>query len=106
MDGKDLWWSYWYFHIPNYALSVVFYCLFGRFALAFFLPADTRNYIFRSFVWLTQWIVRPVAFITPSAMPPLLMPPIAAFWVVVLRLALFTALYSAGLLPKAPAQAG
>jgi hypothetical protein len=106
MDGKDIWWTYWYFHIPNYALSVVFYCLFGRFALSFFLPAHTKNYIFRSFVWLTQWIVRPAAFLTPSAMPSILMPPIAAFWVVVLRLALFTALYAAGLLPRAPAQQG
>jgi YggT family protein len=106
MGGSDIWWSYWYFHIPNYALSLVFYCLFGRFLLQFFLPANSRNYIFRSFRWLTEWVVRPVAFITPRAMPPVLLPPAAAFWVVVLRLLLFTAFYSLGLLPRAPGQAG
>ena len=40
MGSQDIWWSYWYFHIPNYFLSLVFYCLFGRFFLSFFLPPD------------------------------------------------------------------
>ena len=57
---QDIWWSYWYFHLPNYALSLVFYALFGRFILSFFLAPDSRNYIYRSFCWLTDWIVRPV----------------------------------------------
>jgi YggT family protein len=101
VDGRDLWWSYWYFHLPNYALSLVFYVLFGRFILGFFLPPDSRNYIFRSFIWLTGWIVRPVAFLTPSAIPAAFLPPVAAFWIVVLRVAYFMLLYSLGLTPRA-----
>ena len=69
MGSQDIWWSYWYFHIPNYFLSLVFYCLFGRFFLSFFLPPDSSNYIYRSFRWLTEWVYRPVAYVTPSAIP-------------------------------------
>ncbi|MCW5748664.1 MAG: YggT family protein [Alphaproteobacteria bacterium] len=101
MDGKDLWWGYWYFHLPNYALSLVFYALFGRFLMSFIVPPDSRNYIYRSFVWLTDWIMRPVAFVTPSAIPPLFLPPVAAFWIVVLRVAFFMLMYSLGLTPRA-----
>ena len=107
MDLKDLWWGYWYFHLPNYALSLVFYALFGRFILSFFLPPDSRNYIYRSFIWLTDWIVRPVAFVTPSAIPGVFLPPVAAFWVVVLRVAFFMLLYYLDLTPRmAPARTG
>ena len=28
MDGKDIWWTYWYFHIPNYALYGVAACYY------------------------------------------------------------------------------
>lgn len=101
MEPKDLWWSYWYFHLPNYGLSLVFYALFGRFILSFFLPPDSRNYIYRSFCWLTNWIMRPVAYVTPSALPAIVLPPVAAFWIVVLRVGLATLLYSLDLMPRA-----
>ena len=101
MAGQDIWWSYWYFHIPNYALSLVFYCLWGRFLLSLFLPPDSPNYIYRSFRWLTNWIYRPAAFVTPSAMPAVAIAPIAAFWVAALRVLLFMVLYQFGLTPRA-----
>jgi YggT family protein len=105
MAGQDIWWAYWYFHLPNYALSLLFYTLFGRLALALFLPTqgrtqESRNYIYRWFCRLTDWLLPPVAFITPRALHGLLLLPVAAFWVVAARVALFAALYSAGLLPK------
>ncbi|MGD9881681.1 MAG: YggT family protein [Reyranella sp.] len=105
MGSQDIWWSYWYFHLPNYFLSLVFYCLFGRFILGFFLPPDSTNYIYRSFRWLTEWIYRPVAFITPSALPGVLIAPVAAFWVVAIRVVLFMVLYQFGLTPR-PQPAG
>jgi hypothetical protein len=101
MGSSEYWWSYLHFHIPNYALSLVFYCLFGRFLLSFFLPPNTRNYIYRSFYWLTEWVVRPVAFITPRAMPPVLLPPIAAFWIIVLRFGFYALMFSWGQVPRA-----
>lgn len=100
MAGQDLWWPYLYFHLPNYAFSVLFYTLLGRFLLGFFLPPDSKNYIYRWFCRLTNWIIRPVAFITPGILPPAFLPPIAAFWVVIARLAFFMIMFAAGLTPR------
>jgi hypothetical protein len=44
--------------------------------------------------------MRPVAFITPSMVPPLALAPVAAFWVAMARIAFFMALYAAGLAPR------
>lgn len=106
MTAQDIWWSYWYFHLPNYAFSVVFYTLFGRFLLGFFLPPNSPNYIYRWFCRLTDWWLAPVALITPRALPAFLLPPAAAFWIVIVRLAFFTALHAAGLTPRVAPAAG
>jgi hypothetical protein len=98
--GPDIWWSYWYFHLPNYALAVVFYTMFGRFALGLFLPPNSPNYIYRWFRRLTEWFVRPVAFITPSDVPPAFLPLAAAFWIAVVRVLFFILMFSAGLTPR------
>lgn len=101
MAGQDIWWTYWYFHVPNYAMSVLFYTLFGRFALGFILPPHSPNYIYRWFRRLTDWLIPPVALITPSILHGPLLAPIAAFWVVIVRVLFFALLYSAGWLPRA-----
>lgn len=98
--GPDIWWSYWYFHLPNYVFAVLFYTLFGRFLMSFFLPPDSANYIYRWFRRLTDWFMRPVAFITPRALPAMLLPPVAAFWIVVLRIVFFALMFGAGLTPR------
>lgn len=105
ISGGDIWWSYLYFHLPNYALSVLFYTLWGRFAMGLFLPPGSPNYIYRWFCRLTDWFVGPVTFITPAAIPRVLLPVVAAFWMAILRIAFFALMYSAGLTPRmAPAQ--
>ncbi|MBI3708417.1 MAG: YggT family protein [Proteobacteria bacterium] len=105
MSGQDIWWSYWYFHLPNYVLSMLFYTMFGRFALGMFLPPDSPNYIYRWFRRLTGWIIRPVAVITPRALHGHLLAPVAAFWIVVARVAFFAVLHGAGLTPRVAAGA-
>ena len=100
MAGQDIWWAYWYFHLPNYAFSVLFYTLIGRFMLGAFLPPNSPNYIYRCFRALTGWFMAPVAFVTPAIIPPMLIAPIAAFWVVVLRVAFFMVMFAAGLTPR------
>ena len=100
MAGQDIWFAYWYFHLPNYAFAILFYTLFGRFLLGFFLPPDSPNYIYRWFRRLTDWLIRPVAYITPSAFPPILLPPIAAFWIVIARVLFFMAMFALGLTPR------
>ena len=100
MPDQNIWWSYWYFHVPNYALSVLFWTLIGRFMFGVFLPPDSPNYIYRWFGRLTDWLMRPVAYITPSIVPALVHAPIAAFWVAVARVAFFVVLHAAGLTPR------
>jgi YggT family protein len=100
MQGPDFWWSYWYFHFPNYAFALLFWTLIGRFMFEIFLPPDSPNYIYRWFRRLTDWLMKPVAYVTPSVVPPLALAPVAAFWVSMARVAFFVALYAAGLTPR------
>lgn len=106
MSGQDIWWSYWYFHLPNYALSVLFYTLWGRFLLGMVLKPDTKNYIYRWFCRLTDWLVYPVAFITPRILPSIVLAPVASFWVIVMRIAFFAIMYATGLTPRMAPAAG
>jgi hypothetical protein len=100
MQGQDIWWTYWYFQFPNYAFSVLFWTLIGRFMFSLFLAPDSPNYIYRWFRRLTDWLMRPVAFITPSVVPSLALAPIAAFWVSMARVLFFVSLHAAGLMPR------
>ncbi len=100
MSSPDIWWGYWYFHLPNYAFSVLFYTLFGRFGLAFFLPLDSTNYIYRWFCRLTDWLLPPVAFITPRMLHGNLLILVTAFWIVVFRVLFFAFMYAAELTPR------
>ena len=100
---SDIWWSYWYFHIPNYVLALLIYTLFGRFLLGFVVPPDSRNYIFRWFVRWTDWVIVPVGLVTPRIVPPFLLPPIAAFWLIVGRIVFFVVMFDAGLTPRVAA---
>ncbi len=100
MSSPDIWWGYWYFHLPNYAFSVLFYTLFGRFGLAFFLPPDSTNYIYRWFCRLTDWLLPPVAFITPRMLHGNLLILVTAFWIVVFRVLFFAFMYAAELTPR------
>ena len=102
MDGQNFWWSYWYFHFPNYAFALLFWTLVGRFMFGLFLPADSPNYIYRWFRRLTNWLMRPILTITHPIMPPALMPLVAAFWVAMARVAFFMGMYAAGLTPRLP----
>jgi YggT family protein len=100
MAGQDIWWSYWYFHLPNYGFALLFYTLWGRFLLGFFVPPDSPNYIWRWFRRFTDWLLPVIDFVTPAAVPRFLLPPVAAFWVVVARVAFFMVMYAAGLTPR------
>ena len=64
MPVENFWWSYWYFHFPNYAFALLFWTLIGRFIFGIFLPPDSPNYVYRWFRRLTDWLMRPVGFIT------------------------------------------
>jgi YggT family protein len=93
-------WQYWYFHLPNYVLAVLLYTLLGRFLLAFVMAPDSANYIWRFFRRLTDPVLVAAGFITPSFISPFFLPLIGAFWLLILRHALFVALYAAGVAPE------
>ena len=99
MQAENLWWSYLDFHLPNYVLALLFWTLIGRFMFGLFLPPTSPNYIYRWFRRLTDWLMRPVAFITPSLMPPLALSLVAAFWVAMARVSFFMIMYAAGRVP-------
>jgi YggT family protein len=101
MNAPNLWWDYLHFHLPNYALSVLMYTLIGRFLLAFMVRPDSDNYIWRWFRRLTDWLVRWVAFITPSFVAPGWLPLAAVFWVMVARIAFFAVMFGLGQVPPA-----
>jgi hypothetical protein len=102
----EIWWTYWYFHLPNYLLAILIYTLFGRFLLGFVVPPTSGNYIWRWFRRWTDWLIGPVAAITPRVVPGFLLAPVAAFWLIVLRLAFFIAMFEAGLAPRVAAGQG
>ncbi len=87
MSGNPFW-QHWYFHLPNYALAVLVYTMIGRFLLSLILAPDTKNYIQRWFVRLTDPVLRLIRPITPSMVPPPVLPLLAVVWLTLLRLGL------------------
>ena len=87
MPGNPFW-QYWYFHLPNYALAVLVYTLLGRFVLGLMLKPDTKNYIQRWFVRLTDPVLRLVDPITPAIVPRVVLPLVGVVWLTLLRLLL------------------
>ena len=63
-------WSYWYFHIPNFILAAVMYTLLGRLVLGLFVPENWDNYIWRGFKAITDPFLRVVRIVTPCDPDP------------------------------------
>jgi hypothetical protein len=80
-------WEYWYYFIPNYLLAVLVYTLIGRLLLGFFFQQDSKNYIWRFFRNVTDWWISTVRVVTPWAIGPILILPLAALWAQVIRTA-------------------
>ena len=100
LDTSVRFYEYWYFHVPNYVLAALMYSLLARFLLSFVFAPDSRNYIYRAFVWLTGPVLAGVRWITPRAVPPLLVVLLAAIWLILVRFALLVGFMTAGLAPK------
>lgn len=99
MDANPIF-EYWYFHLPNYIVSVLIYTLFGRFLLSFFVLPDSSNYIWRFFCRLTDPVMGPVRRITPGFVMELFLPLVAAFWLFVLRFGFYLVMLSNGWAPS------
>ncbi len=97
-------WSYWYFHIPNFMLAAVMYTLMGRIVLGLFVPADWDNYIWRFFRRVTDPYLRLVRFITPSMLGHGVVMVFGVLWLMVARLGWFLVLLRFGLGPVSGGQ--
>lgn len=91
--------QYWYFHLPNFVLAAVMYTLIGRLLLSFFVPDGWQNYIWRAFMTITEPVVGAVRFVTPAALPTIIVIVFSVFWLMLARLALVALFGSLGLLP-------
>ena len=99
-------WSFWYFHVPNYLAAALAYTMIARFGFSLFVPADWTNYIWRFFVRVTDPVLAAVRLITPSFVNATFLPLLAAFWLTMVRLAFWIALRSAGMEPPVEIQGG
>lgn len=92
--------QYWYFHLPNFVLAAVMYTLLGRFVLSLFAPPDWKNYIWRSFVRITEPAVSLTRAVTPQIVPHMAVLIFAILWLMLLRVVFFAILGGLGLLPS------
>lgn len=100
MDATNPVFVYWWFHLPNLVLAALMYTFLGRFLLSFIFDPTSTNYIWRAFVWLTDPVLRLVAYVTPQAVPPVFVLLLAAVWMFAARVALLTLLLFIGIGPK------
>lgn len=98
----ELAWGYAPFWIALYLLGIVTWSCVGRFMLAWFVPAiQPTNYIWRGFVFVTEWAVRLFGYVTPRYVKPVFLPLVAAFWLYwIVRPLVFTLFAVLGLAPR------
>ena len=89
----------WWYHLPNFVLAALMYTMLGRFVLSFFFPPESKNYIFRAFVRLTDPVLRAVQFVTPLAVPHMVVLLFAAVWLLAFRVVLLLLVASIGMMP-------
>jgi hypothetical protein len=106
MPQSDFFLGHLPFWVVTYVLSAVGWTCLGRFLLSFFVAPDSTLYIWRAFRWITDWAVSAAAAITPRMVPPILLAPIAAVWIFVLRAGASLAMFSAGMVPALSTAAG
>jgi len=92
-------WSYWYFHFPNFLLAALMYTLMGRIALGLFVPADWNNYIWRFFRSVTDPYLKVVRIITPRILSDGIVMVFGVLWLMALRVGWLIALLQLGLAP-------
>jgi len=92
-------WSYWYFHIPNFVLAALMYTLMGRIVLGLFVPPDWDNYIWRFFTRTTDPFLKLVRGITPEVLGHGVVMVFGVLWLMALRLAWLLILLRLGLAP-------
>jgi uncharacterized protein YggT (Ycf19 family) len=94
-------WSYWYFHIPNFILAALMYTLMGRLLLGLVVPDGWDNYIWRFFKASTDPVLGVVRVATPSILTQPVVIIFAVLWLMALRVAYLVLLLNLGIAPLA-----
>jgi hypothetical protein len=94
--------AYWYYTIPNFLLAAVMYTIFGRVLLSMFFDPDSKNYIMRFFVRVTDPFINFFGTITPKATAPVVLWLFTFVWLFWARVAMLYLFLLLGLLPGRP----
>jgi uncharacterized protein YggT (Ycf19 family) len=92
-------WSYWYFHIPNFVLAAVFYTLLGRLVLGLVAQDNWDNFIWRAFKGITDPVLQLVRLVTPNVLGTPIVMIFSMLWIMLIRIVYLVALMNAGLAP-------
>jgi hypothetical protein len=98
--GTSVFWSYWYYHLPNFVLAALMYTLLGRALLGLIAQPEDSNYIWRAFCRITDPVVKVVALVTPKAAAEVVVWLFGVVWLFWLRVLLLYGFVVAGLAPK------
>jgi YggT family protein len=91
--------GFWIYQAPNLMLAALMYTLIGRFLLSLLFPPESDKVIWRVFAQITNPVVNAVALVTPQIVPERILVLFAVVWILVLRVLMFFALRSYGLVP-------
>jgi YGGT family len=97
MDAANPFLTYWYYHVPNFALAALMYTLLGRALLALIVQPDSSNYIWRFFCRITDPVV---ALVAPKAAAPVIVWLFGVVWLFWLRVGLLYMFLLFGALPR------
>jgi hypothetical protein len=76
------------YYLLNFVLAALMYTLLGRAVLGLIVDPDSKNYIWRFFVRLTDPVVAAVAVVTPRAAVPVVVWLFCFVWMFWLRVVL------------------
>lgn len=103
MQTTNTFLAYWYYTIPNFLLAAVMYTIIGRVLLSLFFDSESKNYIMRFFVRVTDPFINFFKPVTPLAAAPVVLWFFTFVWLFFIRIAMLYAFLLLGLLPARPA---
>lgn len=93
--------TYWYYHLPNFALAAVMYTLLGRVLLGLVVEPNSSNYIWRFFCKITDPVIALFGLVTPKAVAPVVLWLFCFVWLFWARVFMLLGFALLGLLPRA-----
>jgi YggT family protein len=91
--------TYWYFHLPNLVLATLMYTALGRFVLSFIFDPESKNYIWRFFILVSDPVIKLVGYVTPRAVPATFLLLFTVVWLFAARAGLLAVVASFGMAP-------